>query len=141
MSVSTHLQNAMSDNLAFSLMARMHVILRRQNERVIDIEYMRINPGYCRYILDLALKLPNDDLHQICVKLEDIYFGEEGLFVSPPPTEPLIARLSDGLKVRGKLVTSAPVQSPAAVTDDEHAILPRLDQNSIVDQTYIGRLR
>jgi hypothetical protein len=69
----------MSDNLAFSLMARMHVILRRQNERVIDIEYMRIDPVYCRYILDLALQSPNTDLHDIAVKLNDIYFGEQGL--------------------------------------------------------------
>ena len=141
MSVNTHLQNAMSDNLAFSLMARMHVILRRQNERVIDIEYMRIDPGYCRYILDLAIKLPNEDLHQLCVKLEEIYFGETGLFVTAPPAEPLISRLSEGLKVRGKLVATAPVQSPAVARDDEHTILPRLDQNSVVDQTYIGRLR
>ncbi|MDE2430050.1 MAG: hypothetical protein KGM99_15100 [Burkholderiales bacterium] len=138
MSASTHFQNAMSDNLAFSLMARMHVILRRQNERVIDIEYMRINAEYCRYVLDLAMALANDDLHQICIKLEEIYFGEQGLFVVPPAPDPLINKLG-ALKLRPKTNTVTP--EPHPVLSEEQAILPRLDQNSIVDQTYIGRLR
>lgn len=134
----------MSDNLAFSLMARMHVILRRQNERVIDIEYMRIDPVYCRYILDLALELPNTDLHDISLKLEEIYFGEHGLFVATEPT-PLIKKL-EGLKIRPKTPLAAtPAVSAnlvaATVTSAGTTELPALDQNSIVDQTYIGRLR
>jgi|GEM_PF-569571 len=137
----------MSDNLAFSLMARMHVILRRQNERVIDIEYMRIDPVYCRYILDLALELPNTDLHDICLKLEEIYFGEHGLFVATEPA-PLIKKL-EGLKIRPKTPLAALAATPAVsanlvaatVTSAGTTELPALDQNSIVDQTYIGRLR
>ncbi|MBC3926977.1 hypothetical protein H8K29_02080 [Undibacterium sp. CY21W] len=134
----------MSDNLAFSLMARMHVILRRQNERVIDIEYMRIDPVYCRYILDLALELPNTDLHDICLKLEEIYFGEHGLFVATEPA-PLIKKL-EGLKIRPKTPLAAiPAVSAnlvaATVASAGATELPTLDQNSIVDQTYIGRLR
>lgn len=134
----------MSDNLAFSLMARMHVILRRQNGRVIDIEYMRIDPVYCRYILDLALELPNTDLHDICLKLEEIYFGEHGLFVATEPA-PLIKKL-EGLKIRPKTPLAAtPAVSAnlvaATVTSAGTTEFPALDQNSIVDQTYIGRLR
>lgn len=134
----------MSDNLAFSLMARMHVILRRQNERVIDIEYMRIDPVYCRYILDLALGLANTDLHDISLKLEEIYFGEHGLFVATE-SAPLIKKL-EGLKIRPKTpVAATPAVSAnlvaAAVTSADPTKLPALDQNSIVDQTYIGRLR
>jgi Amt family ammonium transporter len=41
-------------NQAFALMGRLHVILRRQSGRITDIEYMRIDPGYCRYLLELA---------------------------------------------------------------------------------------
>lgn len=134
MSTSTIVQNAMSDNLAFSLMARLHVILRRQNGRVTDIEYMRVNPAYCRTILDLALELPNADLHEICLKLEEIYFGEDGLFVAPPPAGPLLARLSSAQKLRP--------QAPALEDDSIMQVpMPLPDHNAMVDQTYIGRLR
>lgn len=136
MSTSSLVQNAMSDNLAFSLMARLHVILRRQNGRVTDIEYMRINPAYCRAILDLAMELPNEALHEICHKLEDIYFGEAGLFVLPPPVDPLLSRLvpKKSSSTSGMLVNSRVETSPLAG-------MPVLDHNAMVDQTYIGRLR
>ena len=134
MSTSSLIQNAMSDNLAFSLMARLHVILRRQNGRVTDIEYMRVNPGYCRAILDLALELPNQDLHEICQKLDEIYFGEDGLFVAPPPADPLINRLVARKQVSNRL-NDSPMLNIANVP------APVLDHNAMVDQTYIGRLR
>ncbi len=134
MSTSSLIQNAMSDNLAFSLMARLHVILRRQNGRVTDIEYMRVNPGYCRTILDMAQQLPNPDLHDICQKLEEIYFGEDGLFVTPAPPTPLLNRLA----VR-KQASSKPDES--SMPDMTRIPAPVLDHNAMVDQTYIGRLR
>jgi len=134
MSTSSLIQNAMSDNLAFSLMARLHVILRRQNGRVTDIEYMRVNPDYCRSILDMALELPNPDLHDICQKLDEIYFGEDGLFVTPPPPDPLINRMLARKQASNKLNEShLPAMSKMPV--------PVLDHNAMVDQTYIGRLR
>lgn len=134
MSTSTLVQNAMSDNLAFSLMARLHVILRRQIGRVTDIEYMRVNPAYCRAMLDLSMGLPNDDLHEICLKLEEIYFGEDGLFVAPPPAGPLLARLSATQKLRPK--------APGLEDDSIMQVpMPPPDHNAMVDQTYIGRLR
>ncbi|MFZ6731000.1 hypothetical protein ACO0LG_03665 [Undibacterium sp. Ji42W] len=134
MSTSSLIQNAMADNLAFALMARLHVILRRQNGRVTDIEYMRINPGYCRAILDMALELPNQDLHDICQKLDDLYFGEDGLFVTPPPPSPLLNRLAIRKQVSNKLDEST-------MPDMTKIPAPVLDHNAMVDQTYIGRLR
>lgn len=76
------------DNLAFALMGRLHVILRRQTGRVTDIEYMRTDPAYCRHVLELAGGMPNDDLQDICAKLRNIYFGPDGLFMRtlPAPT-------------------------------------------------------
>ncbi|MES2036740.1 MAG: hypothetical protein V4495_02790 [Pseudomonadota bacterium] len=146
MSTSSLIQNAMSDNLAFSLMARLHVILRRQNGRVTDIEYMRVNPGYCRSILDMALELPNQDLHDICQKLDEIYFGEDGLFVTPPPPDPLINRLvarkqvsKTGLLVNNRLDGSR--RDDSAMANIPTMPAPVLDHNAMVDQTYIGRLR
>jgi hypothetical protein len=75
-------------------MGRLHVILRRQSGRVTDIEYMRIDPVYCRYLLKLAGELDNDDLDQICKKLEEVYFGLEGLFVCAPRKMPLLAQFN-----------------------------------------------
>src|SRR3954470_16352234 len=89
-----HHTRAALENQAFALMGRLHVTLRRQTGRVTDIEYMRINPDYCRYLLDMASQLPNEDLQQICMKLQDIYCGPEGLFVMAPPNPPLLARVS-----------------------------------------------
>ena len=129
MKASTSIHNAHSDNLAFSLMARLHVILRRQNERVTDIEYMRIDPQYCRYVLNLARQLPNPDLLEICMKLEEVFFGERGLFAHPAAA-----------KSFAQVVTVAKVEINLKPPADE-TVLPHLDQNSIVDQTYIGRLR
>jgi hypothetical protein len=84
---------AATENQAFALMSRLHVILRRERGRVTDIEYMRIDPGYCRHVLALArTEEAGDDLLQICARIEEIYFGPNGLFVKLPPKPPLIER-------------------------------------------------
>ncbi|GIZ51402.1 hypothetical protein [Noviherbaspirillum aridicola] len=106
------------ENQAFALMSRLHVILRRQNGRITDIEYMRIDPGYCRHVLDLAARMDGDDLAQICEKLEALYFGPDGLFVRTPPKPPLLARL-------------APQQAA------EKPRQPQADE----ERAYVGRLR
>lgn len=67
------------DNQVFALMSRLHVILRRQSGRVTDVEYMRINPGYCRHVLDIAREHPSEDARSIGDKLWGIYFGEDVL--------------------------------------------------------------
>ena len=122
------------ENQAFALMARMHVILRRHNGRVTDIEYMRVDPAYCRHLLGMAAALPNADLREICEKLDQVYFGEEGLFVRARSKPPLIARL-------GAVVQPATerheMQAVAAAPVPIHAIPVKAD----VDRAYIGRLR
>ena len=79
----------------------------------------------------------------IAVKLNDIYFGEQGLFVVTEPV-PLIGKL-EGLKIRPKTpaitTPGVPVNLVAAAPSVGATELPPLDQNSVVDQTYIGRLR
>jgi hypothetical protein len=84
---------AATENQAFALMSRLHVILRRERGRVTDIEYMRIDAAYCRHVLALArTEDASDDLLQICARIEEIYFGPNGLFVKLPPKPPLIER-------------------------------------------------
>ena len=41
---------------------------------------MSMNPEYCLHVLELAGSVSNPDLQAMCHKLEDIYFGEGGLF-------------------------------------------------------------
>ena len=80
------------NNQAFSLMTRLHVILRRQNQRITDIEYMQVSPAYCRHVLALATQSPLPDLQEIGAKLEAFYFGQDGLFVRPSERPSLVIK-------------------------------------------------
>lgn len=121
-----HHTRAALENQAFALMGRLHVTLRRQTGRVTDIEYMRIDPAYCRYLLKMASLSPIEDLQELGVKLQEIFFGTEGLFVVAGPKPPLIERLKEA-----SLPPTAPATAaPAASGNDDP-----------VDRGYIGRLR
>lgn len=121
------------ENQAFALMGRMHVMLRRQSGRVTDIEYMHIDPGYCRYLLKMASLSPNEDLQEIGLRLQEIFFGDDGLFVRKEPKAPLLSRMSTDPEPPPAAPTTRPVVTPPAAspssTDDQ------------VDRGYIGRLR
>lgn len=129
-----HHTRAALENQAFALMGRLHVTLRRQTGRVTDIEYMRIDPGYCRYLLKLASLSPNEDLQDIAAKLQDIFFGADGLFVRPEPRQPLLSRLSEHTEsppAPSSPTPAIPAASPAPATGPDDP----------VDRGYIGRLR
>lgn len=125
-----HHTRAALENQAFALMGRLHVTLRRQTGRVTDIEYMRIDPAYCRYLLKMASLSPIEDLQELSVKLQEVFFGPEGLFVVAEPKPPLIARLTEHAPAP---VAAAPAAAPAASTPT--------DNGDPVDRGYIGRLR
>lgn len=128
-----HHTRAALENHAFALMGRLHVTLRRHTGRVTDIEYMRVDPGYCRYVLKMTAESDNADLREISAKLQELFFDEkEGLFVLPEPKQPLLSRLTDPAPAAS--VTPAASQasaSPATKSDD----------GDPVDRGYIGRLR
>jgi hypothetical protein len=131
------------ENQAFALMARLHVIIRRQTGRVTDIEYMRLDPVYCRHVLNMAQELPNEDLPHLCEKLQEIYFGPEGLFVRAPPRQSLFSRLTnppDEAQSASAASSAAkeplPVQSEREANEQHH-----LELNEAVEKAYIGRLR
>jgi hypothetical protein len=132
--MSTPQTLAALETQAFSLMGRLHVTLRRQTGRVTDIEYMRIDPAYCRHVLDMAGQTANIDVLEICGKLEEVYFGPEGLFVRAPPKLPLLAR-----------ITSSPAPAPVAPAPQAAPAAPAAaveqDHGALVDQGYVGRLR
>ena len=125
-----HHSRAELETHAFALMGRLHVNLRRQSGRVIDIEYMRIDPAYCRYLLKMASLSTSEEVQEIGQKLQEVFFGEEGLFVRTEPRQPLLARLQEP-------AAAAPAAAPATSTTTPAAT----DNADPVDRGYIGRLR
>ena len=121
------------DNQAFALMGRLHVALRRGSGRVTDIEYMRIDPGYCQHVLELVAGSDNAELRQIGLKLEEIFFGPNGLFVRAV-SMPLLER-----------VTNHAATAPALHADKEPIVAPELvasrEAGSAAERAYVGRLR
>tara|TARA_R110001599_G_scaffold171353_1_gene362077 strand:- start:63118 stop:63519 length:402 start_codon:yes stop_codon:yes gene_type:complete len=122
------------ENQAFALMGRMHVMLRRQSGRVTDIEYMHIDPGYCRYLLKMASLSPNEDLQEVGLRLQEIFFGDDGLFVRKEPKAPLLSRQTD-------LEQAPPAISPATSKTPTNASSSAPGTDDQVDRGYIGRLR
>lgn len=125
-------------NQAFGLMGRIHVLLRRETGRVTDIKYMSMNVEYCRHVLTLGAMTSNKDLQEMCTKLEEIYFGEKGLFDrARPKPAPVKPRSIDVISSR----VSIPVTSVQEKT--EEAVPPHLAsaEHDNVDQHYVGRLR
>jgi hypothetical protein len=107
------------ESQAFGLMGRLHVLLRREIGRVTDIKYMSTNPEYCAHVLELAFAVANPDLHAISERLEEMYFGENGLFENPPLRP---------LRAAPPVVARPPAAEAPAATDTD-------------DQHYVGRLR
>lgn len=114
------------ESQAFGLMGRVHVLLRREIGRVTDIKYMSTNPEYCLHVLELAGSVANPDLQAMCHKLEDIYFGEGGLFADSP------------LKPRRLMVASS---SRVSIPIEHHASAAEPELAAEQDQHYVGRLR
>jgi len=119
---------AQLDTQAFALMGRLHVIVRRESGRVTDIEYMRIDPAYCRHVLQLAGQISHEALPEICVRLDEIFFGRDGLFMARE-SQPLLAQRPVAPQVNSVPATSAAPESPATAQVENAA------------HTYIGRLR
>jgi hypothetical protein len=140
MSTNQLVQMAILENQAFALMSRLHVTMRRQLNRVTDIEYMRINPDYCRYLIDLAMQSENDDMHGIGSKLQELYFGENGLFVITPPKPPLIERRKNVAATMPNSVSPPVGAAPMKVKpqpEKAHAAENAME----VNRAYVGSLR
>ncbi|CUI08276.1 hypothetical protein LXA47_14760 [Massilia sp. P8910] len=129
MTTTGQLTRAKLENQAFALMSRMHVLLRRGQGRVTDIDYMRIDPAYCRHVLELAGATGDEDLRQIGARLQEIYFGEAGLFVATLKT-PLLARAPSAQVTPAAAPVEASMPAPAA-----------LSARAATVRSYVGRLR
>ena len=133
---------ASMENQAFYLMARMHVIFRRESNRITDIEYMRVSPDYCRYILELASRSTIPDLQQMGAKLQDLYFGPQGLFARFPEKLPTLPEKVDAAK---PALSGVPATHQAGASQVQGypsgAQPPIAEAKSTPEVAYVGRLR
>ncbi len=111
------------DNQGFALLARLHVILRRQKGRITDIEYMRADPAYFRHVLGLIDDADPDEVRDLCSRLHDVYCGPGGLFGLLAPPKP------------------AAVASPVAPLVVPELLAAQSARAVAASQKYVGRLR
>lgn len=62
-----------SEEVLFSLAGRMHVLLRREINRIIDVEWMCIDPAYAREVIKLARTVESEELHKLADRVEQVH--------------------------------------------------------------------
>jgi len=56
----------------FSLAGRMHVLLRREINRIIDVEWMCADAAYAKEVIKLARTVDSDELHKLAERVEQL---------------------------------------------------------------------
>ncbi|MDO8988361.1 MAG: hypothetical protein Q7U91_01875 [Sideroxyarcus sp.] len=71
----------------FSLAGRMHVLLRREINRIIDVEWMCADPVYAKEVIKLARTVDSDELHKLAERVEEVHprLPRIERFVAPIP--------------------------------------------------------
>ncbi len=59
--------------ILFSLAGRIHVLLRRETNRIVDVEWMCIDATYAREVIKLALSAESDELHRVAWRVEEVH--------------------------------------------------------------------
>jgi hypothetical protein len=57
----------------FSLSARIHVLLRRETKRIVDVEWMTANVDYVREILTISRATESPELHELAQRIEMLH--------------------------------------------------------------------
>lgn len=57
----------------FSLAGRMHVLLRRESNRIIDVEWLCSDAAYAHEIIGLALRTESDELHRLAERIGEVH--------------------------------------------------------------------
>ncbi|MGE5758066.1 MAG: hypothetical protein ACM3W8_04290 [Sideroxydans sp.] len=58
--------------ILFSLAGRIHVLLRREINRIIDVEWMCADPAYAQEVIKLARSTGSDELHKLADRVEEV---------------------------------------------------------------------
>ena len=59
--------------ILFSLAGRLHVLLRRETNRIIDVEWMCADPVYAREVIKLARTVETDELLKLADRVEEVH--------------------------------------------------------------------
>ncbi len=57
----------------FSVVGRVYVMLRRETNRMIDVEWAITNAAYAREVIELARKTRVDELIELANRIEDTH--------------------------------------------------------------------
>lgn len=64
----------MTDNeKLFAITGRLHVILRREQNRIIDVEWISVNADYAREVLRLARAAESQELYELSEQVEELH--------------------------------------------------------------------
>ena len=71
----------------FSLAGRIHVLLRREVNRIVDVEWICVDGTYAKEVIKLARKTQSDELHKLADRIEQVHPGLPRIenVESPPP--------------------------------------------------------
>jgi len=59
--------------IMFSLAGRMHVSLRREINRIIDVEWFCSNAAYAREVIKLARSTRSEELDKLAGRMEEVH--------------------------------------------------------------------
>ncbi len=62
-----------SEEILFSLAGRMHVLLRREINRIVDVEWMCVDSAYAKEVIKLARTAESDELHTLADRVEEVH--------------------------------------------------------------------
>lgn len=57
----------------FSVAGRIHVLLRRELNRIIDVEWMCADPVYAREVIKLARAADSEELPKLADRVEEVH--------------------------------------------------------------------
>ncbi len=74
----------------FSLAGRIHVLLRREINRTVDVEWMCADMHYAQEVIKLARATGLEELHRLAERVEEVHplLPRIERPVAPPPPSP-----------------------------------------------------
>ncbi|HEX7454852.1 MAG TPA: hypothetical protein VF296_02315 [Gallionella sp.] len=59
--------------ILFSLAGRVHVLMRREVNRIVDIEWICADAAYAKEVIKLARTVQSDELHKLADRIEEVH--------------------------------------------------------------------
>lgn len=78
------------NEILFSLVGRIPVLLRRENNRIIDVEWMIVDMAYAKEVLRLATATESDELHKLVERVEQVYPLFPRVAKAVAPVQPVV---------------------------------------------------